>query len=314
MERDERVTVVVPTHDRPGLLPVAVGAALGQAAVDVRVVVVDDGSAVPAADVLPPDPRLEVVRHDRARGVSAARNAGIARVATPWVAFLDDDDVWAPGKLRRQLDALARTGHAWACSSTVSFLGDSLLDVADPPDEDVREAVLHGNIVPGSASGVLASTALVREVGGFDEGIRLEDWDLWIRLAQRSPLAGVRSPDVGYRVHPASRGHDVSDQPAALAVLRAKHAAADPPLAVEPDAWFYEYWARMDYDAGRWGPGLRRTADLLVTHRHLTALRTPVRAALPATVQRRLRAARLARRARRSPGQDVSWLRPHLAR
>ncbi len=312
--RDERVTVVVPTRDRPALLPQSVACALGQVDVDVRVLVVDDGSATPAERVLPADPRLRVLRHDRSRGVSAARNAALAAVETPWTAFLDDDDLWGPRKLRRQLDAVADGSCAWACSATVSFLGGAVLDVLGvPADGDLSQAIRSGNVVPGSASGVLARTGLVRAVGGFDESLpSMEDWDLWIRLAQESPIALVPAVDVACRQHPTSRGHDLTDQPRALALMQAKYADRQPPIAVAPDRWFYEYWARMEYDSGRWSRGLRRTADLLVRHRHLAALRTPVGAVLPPGVQRRLRARRLAGRVRRQPDLDWSWLAPSL--
>src|SRR4030095_11010367 len=99
--------------------------ALAQEDVEAQVVVVDDGSAAETAGRLPGgtdqralrrrhqlprgasggDPRLLVLRHDRPRGVSAARNLVLSRVTATWVAFLDDDDVWAPRHLATMLDA-----------------------------------------------------------------------------------------------------------------------------------------------------------------------------------------------------------------
>ena len=314
MEPDDQVTVVIPTKDRSALLPSTVASVLAQAGVEVRVVVVDDGGTVPAARSLPEDPRVRVLRHDAPKGVSAARNAGLAAAASAWVAFLDDDDLWGPHKLRRQLDAVHATGHRWACSATVSFAGSQVIGVADPPPGgDLSRAILHGNVVSGSASSVLARTDLVRGVGGFDEDVpSMEDWDLWIRLAQESSLACVTSTDVAYRVHPGSRGHDLAEQPRALRLMQDKYAALTPPLQVEPDAWFLEYWARMDYDAGRWSAGLRRTADLVIRRRHLAAVRTPARAVLPEAAQRRVRAHRVAQRARRRADQDWTWLDEYL--
>ncbi len=314
-----RVTVLVPTRDRPGLLAATVDSVLRQRDVDLELVIVDDGSAVPVEDALRGhdhgrDARLRVVRTTSSAGVSAARNRGLAEVRTPWVAFLDDDDLWGPHKLRRQLDAAQRQSAAWACSAAVSFAAGTVLDVLDPPGTaDLSQAVLTGNVVTGSASGVLARTDLVLAVGGFDESLpSMEDWDLWIRLAQRSPIARVAAADVATRVHPTSRGHDLSRQPEALRRMQVKHAAADPPLRIEPDASFYEYWARMEYGAGRWGAGLTRTAELLLRHRQWTALRTPVRAALPPPLQRRLRSSRVALRARQRPDLDWSWLDRYL--
>ena len=103
---DPAVSVVIPTRDRWPLLATTLASALGQDGVALEVVVVDDGSAT-AAPVVPPfdDPRVRIARNDRSLGVAGARNRGIEAARGEWIAFLDDDDVWAPAKLRRQLDA-----------------------------------------------------------------------------------------------------------------------------------------------------------------------------------------------------------------
>src|SRR5919109_858912 len=103
MPRAPDVTVVIPTKDRWDLLSTAaLPSALGQEDVDLEVVVVDDGSTDETPDhvVGLRDPRLRIVRHDRSLGVAQARNAGIRAANSDWIAFLDDDDVWAPRKLR----------------------------------------------------------------------------------------------------------------------------------------------------------------------------------------------------------------------
>ena len=93
------VSVVVPTHSRWDLLSTAaLPAAFGQEAVDIEVVIVDDGSTDSTVERLAEmsDPRVRVIRHERARGVAQARNAGIAAARGTWIALLDDDDLWAP--------------------------------------------------------------------------------------------------------------------------------------------------------------------------------------------------------------------------
>src|ERR687898_2985729 len=92
------VSVVVPTHDRPRLLMQTLGSILRQQAVDFEVIVVDDGSRDGTAEVVSwlGDARVRLLRHDRSKGVSAARNTGIAAAHGEWLAFCDDDDLWAP--------------------------------------------------------------------------------------------------------------------------------------------------------------------------------------------------------------------------
>src|SRR5689334_19378444 len=129
-----RVSVIIPTRDRAELVVGAVRSALAQEdAVSVEVCVVDDGSEPPVA--LPDDlaARVALVRLDPARGASAARNAGLAATKAELVAFLDDDDVWLPGKLARQLPALADGVVAVACGFEV-WDGTTLVASSLPPD------------------------------------------------------------------------------------------------------------------------------------------------------------------------------------
>src|SRR5829696_5642514 len=91
------VSVVIPTRNRSQLLSRTLQSALNQEEVAVEVVVVDDGSD--NRDALVPeieDTRVRLVRHRQRRGPAAARNTGIEAARAPWVAFLDDDDLWAP--------------------------------------------------------------------------------------------------------------------------------------------------------------------------------------------------------------------------
>jgi hypothetical protein len=102
---DKRVSVVVPTRDRPSLVVAAVTSALDQTLPPYEVVVVVDGpddKSVTALDALH-DPRVRVHVHERSRGAGAARNTGVGLAEGVLVAFLDDDDRWLPAKLQRQV-------------------------------------------------------------------------------------------------------------------------------------------------------------------------------------------------------------------
>jgi hypothetical protein len=243
-------SVVIPTRDRARLLPAALGSALAQRDVDVEVIVVDDGSAdaTPALLASLGDQRVRVVRTGRPGGVAAARNLGLAAARGDWVAFLDDDDLWAPLKLARQLDALERTGSAWSCCGAVvvDCTWRPLRVQAPPPD---LCAQLRGwNAVPGGGSGVVARRHLLASLGGFDTALSiLADWDMWLRLAALGPPAVVAVPLVAYRLQGQSLSHGLRGIRRELVRVRAGAGAA-------PDRARWRPWlAEMHQRAGRRG-------------------------------------------------------------
>jgi glycosyltransferase involved in cell wall biosynthesis len=255
------VSVVIPTRNRRALLRRSLGSALGQEGVDVEVIVVDDGSTDGTADQVigMDDPRVQLVRNDAGRGVSAARNAGTGRARGPWVAFLDDDDLWSPHKLAAQLAALgARAARAdtaeWSCTGCVLIdEADRVVGAAGTGGDTVdARRLLVANAVPAGGSGVVVSTEVFRALGGFDETLSLyEDWDLWARLALRGPAAAVDRPLVAYRVWQSVSSREV-DLVGAWQVVTARHAAAAAALGVEADpADLHRYRAFRALRSGR---------------------------------------------------------------
>lgn len=268
-----RVSVVVPTRDRRELLLRALASALSQEDVEVAVVVVDEASSDGTREAVAQlaDARVSVVAHDVPRGVAAARNAGVERIETEWVAFLDDDDVWAPDKLAAQLAAVdAVPGAGW--SFTAAVVVDESLRVVGaepaPPPESLPERLLEYNAIPGGGSSVLARTETVRDAGGFDPELSVvADWDLWIRLALRSPAAIVERPLVAYSRHSASMSANV-DVRVELEHVLAKHRRSREEHGV-PFAWdrWLGWRALMLRRAGRrWAPA-RAYAALSRGHR-----------------------------------------------
>jgi glycosyltransferase involved in cell wall biosynthesis len=200
-----QVSVVVPTLGRPALA-LALRSALDQRGVDVEVLVVDDGSAGRAGVVAERvgDARIRLLRHDGRHGPGAARNTGVGAANAAWVALLDDDDLWAPDKLVRQLDAARATGRDWVYAGAVGVDDrHRVLHVEPPitPAEVVRQ-LPRRNVVPAGASNVMVRAAALSAAGPFDPGLRnTEDWELFIRLARRGPPAAVRAPLVAVRLH-----------------------------------------------------------------------------------------------------------------
>jgi glycosyltransferase involved in cell wall biosynthesis len=202
------VAVVIPTHNRPQMLAVTLRSVLAQRGVELTVAVVDDGSsnrhAVPALIEALGDRRVHLVHHDTPRGVSAARNTGIANTSSDWVAFCDDDDVWAPEKLSAQLTAMQRNPAGWAYTGDVAIDGQlRVLDGALPlPPEELAIELERYNPVPAGSSNVIVRRSVLDSVGCFDANLRsVGDWDLWVRLNRHGRAAWVPQPLVGCRVH-----------------------------------------------------------------------------------------------------------------
>lgn len=312
------VTLVIPTKDRPHDLRRAVRCALGQLGVAMEVIVVDDGSAVPAAQALagvtPPGPHtLRVVRHDEPWGVSHTRNHGLALAAAPWVGFCDDDDMWAPTKARDQLDAAGDVA-GWTCSGTLK-VDEHLVGLQDQPAPEpatVATALLSANVVPGGSSAVIARTDLFRSLGGFDTDLStLADWDAWTRLATAAPLAVVDRPLVAYLVHENSMSTDTRLLAEDLDRFLAKHAAARAEHGVRFDEGNWSrYVAEMHLRAGRRFRASARYARA-VRHGRLRAWRLAAAAlASPPWAVRRLKARR---RVHASPAWAIeaeAWMAP----
>jgi glycosyltransferase involved in cell wall biosynthesis len=232
------VSVIVPTRNRRDLVTISVRTALAQRGVDLEVVVADDASTdgSPEAVRALGDPRVRVIVLPERAGVSGARNRAIEGATGAWIAFLDDDDLWSPDKLRRQLDAAGEGGRGWAYAGDVNVDRHlRVLTALPPPDPDeVMRGIERYNPVPTGASNVVVRADVLARAGGFDPGLRrTEDWDLWIRLARLGPPACAMAPLVAYRFHAANVAADTE------AIVR------------EPDLLARRYGIRVDRAAVR---------------------------------------------------------------
>lgn len=209
------MSVVVPTRDRSRELIRAVRSALGQRRVELEVLIVDDGSTDGTDRVVSgiADPRVRYLRKPVSEGVSAARNTGISEARSPWIAFLDDDDAWAPTKLARQIHVMTAGQRAWSYAGEVIVDGDLNILAGGPPpppDEVVRLLERH-NSVPAGASNVIVAADALAAAGPFDpELTNNEDWDMWIRLARAGPPAWVCSPLVAISYHQGNASRDMA--------------------------------------------------------------------------------------------------------
>ena len=292
---------------------------LAQVDVDLEVVVVDDSSRDGTAEWVESltDHRVRLVVNSEWRGVASARNAGIEAARAPWLAFLDDDDLWAPEKLASQLQALeAEPSASWACVGQATLNGGlEIVDAASPPPDLDRPlaALLGMNVIPGGGSGVVASAELVRAVGGFDPRLSLlADWDLWIRLGRVSPAVGIDRPLLGYVRHDANMSLNVARINDEFHLLDTKYATLREELGISPDAGNRQTWITdAQRRSGKRVEALR--ADVRAVYRERTS-KALIRAAVTAVSPRLCTEWRDRRSAQQIPGASIAaverWLAP----
>jgi glycosyltransferase involved in cell wall biosynthesis len=163
-----------------------------------EIIVVDDASSDGTADVLRGDTDLRVIRLERQRGASAARNVGIQTSRGGYIAFQDDDDEWLPGKLRLQVAAFARHPEAGLVYGQILIRrgGAECLwpDPASAPSGVVFLPLLM-RCFCAHPPGVLVRREAFDRVGYFDEQLTCsEDYDMWLRIASQFPFQFVAGP------------------------------------------------------------------------------------------------------------------------
>ena len=220
------VSVVLPTRDRWTLAGDALRSALDQRDVSVEVCVVDDGSRSPAPPGFGDDPRVRSFRNERSQGVASSRNRAISAARGRWVAFLDDDDVWAPSHLQRLVAPLSANGARWGFSGYVlTTLQRKPIGNGPVPavESDLARQFLRVNPV-GTPSCACVETETLRSIGGFDERLSvMADWDLWVRLAMTGRPVTSRAFTVGYAQHGASMSLDTDRTQAEWAYMAERY-------------------------------------------------------------------------------------------
>lgn len=188
------ITVLIITHNRHEALRRALASVFAQTRRPCEVVIVDDGSTPPVSlDDLaaPPGLQLRLIRNAAPSGPAHARNLGIAASAGTWIAFLDDDDEFKPGKIEvvsRALERMEGAVDVLYHPAEIEMANEGVRYVSKPRAPDcaagMYRALLVRNIVGGTSMVIARKQALV-DSGAFDASLgALEDYELWLRLAR----------------------------------------------------------------------------------------------------------------------------------
>ncbi len=210
------VSVIVPVHNGEAFLADALASLRDQAVPPAEIIVVDDASTDRSATIALATPGVTCHRQARQLGQAAARNVGVERATMPLLAFLDADDIWAPDKLVRQAEALARDpGLDAVFGQAIEFLSPN-------PGED---PVPLGPPIPGHLPGaMLIRRAAFLRVGPYASSWRVGEVIDWYARAEDCGIRMMTLPDVVLkrRIHADNLGRRVS-RPSAdyLRVLRA---------------------------------------------------------------------------------------------
>jgi glycosyltransferase involved in cell wall biosynthesis len=198
-ERIPRVSVVIPAYNSAPSLRGAIQSVLDQTYRDSEILVIDDGSTDDTECVVRSFGDRVCYLKQENRGVSAARNHGIKVSRAPYVAFLDSDDLWLPGKLAEQIPLLDRDPEVglvysdWAVVSEENVLEPSYLSNLHAGSGYVFNELLQSGFI--LTSGTVVRRSCLDEVGDFDEALSItQDYDLWLRICYRWKIALVNKP------------------------------------------------------------------------------------------------------------------------
>jgi glycosyltransferase involved in cell wall biosynthesis len=205
------VAVVIPTYNHSRFLADAIASVERQTIRAAEIIVIDDGSTDHPEDVVAQFPRVRFIRQDN-RGLAAARNTGLGAVRSDRVVFLDADDLLAPDAIESGLACFRHHPDA-----AFVYGAHRVVNAEGVPISGVKFNELHpdpfATFLMGNPVGMHATVLYDRErivaCGGFNETLRrCEDYDLYLRLSLRYPVASHPTLVADYRWHGANMSAD----------------------------------------------------------------------------------------------------------
>jgi len=217
------VTVIIPAYNAAPWVERTLRSVLTQTYQNLEVLVVDDGSTDDTTPVVTAiahqDPRVRLL-HQANAGVAAARNLAIAQARGEFIAPIDADDLWYPENLEKQVQRMIQGGPGMGL--VYSWSVD--IDENDALMGGIRATTIQGDVYAtlvchnflGNASASMMRRSCLEQVGGYDSRLRsqqaqgCEDWDLYLRIAERYEFGVVPQLLVGYRKLSSSMSCDYS--------------------------------------------------------------------------------------------------------
>ncbi len=219
------VSTVIPAYNAAGFIERALRSALEQGIPHHEIIVVDDGSKDDTSAIVArfAGDGVRLIRHEKPSGAAAARNAGVDAATGEYVAFLDSDDEWLPGKLSRQLAILETNPEMTFAACRADLIGEDGINQGDiyrgAPPAVGREAWRALLAYPSVATPtVVARRSAILRAGKFNRWLPVaEDQDLWIRLALMGETGYV--PETLVRVYSTPNSLSKTDVRAQVEIL-----------------------------------------------------------------------------------------------
>ena len=205
-----KVSVIVTTFNRAHMVTEAIDSILNQTFEDFELIVVDNCSSDDTEEVIKAysDERIRYFKHDNGGIIAVNRNYGINQARGEYLAFCDDDDLWLPEKLEKQkLEFEKDSQLGLVCTNAIIF------DRNGERGEFFKTRLPDSNFTFGSlvwvnsviCSSVLVKKSVIDDVGLMDESPQIftaEDYELWLRVAQKYRIKYIELPLMKYRTHP----------------------------------------------------------------------------------------------------------------
>jgi glycosyltransferase involved in cell wall biosynthesis len=191
------VSVILPTYNRAWIVKESILSVLAQTFQDYELIVVDDGSTDDTRIILDEFQDRIMVIHRENSGVSSARNHGVAAAKGKWIAFLDSDDLWMPGKLAVQMEFFLSNPDVRICQTDEIWIRNGCRinpkKYHKKPSGDIFLPSLSLCLV--SPSAVMMEKEFFNQMGGFDETLpSCEDYDFWLRIGCKYPISLIPNP------------------------------------------------------------------------------------------------------------------------
>lgn len=209
------ISILLTCYNHIHYLPAAVDGIRQQTFRDFEIIAIDDGSSDGTREWLARQADIQCIFNPTNRGTYATLNVGLARAKGEFIAVLNDDDVWLPDKLARQVDLLTAHPNVGLVHTGGYFIDGEGQKTEGNPLGFAFPRFATGDILLGLVyeNKIIASAALARRscfegLGGFNEGyFGSGDWEMWFRIAELYDVGFVDEPLTLYRVHGANASH-----------------------------------------------------------------------------------------------------------